>query len=96
MPRITRPEVDAIIAREGASREAAIPLLNAVLARYGYLPDGPNTGDREYMSAFYRYTKFRPPYRKPAGDVLGPGATSKPWSIRRSTTSSTESAPSTS
>lgn len=37
---------------------------------YGYLPDGPNTGDREYMSAFYRYTKFRPPYRKPAGDVL--------------------------
>ena len=22
------------------------------------------------MSAFYRYTEFRPPYRKPAGDVL--------------------------
>ncbi|NLX96524.1 MAG: hypothetical protein GXY83_10145 [Rhodopirellula sp.] len=38
--------------------------------RYGYLTDGPNTGDREYMSAFYRYTKFRPPYKKPAGDVL--------------------------
>lgn len=37
---------------------------------HGYLTDGPNTGDREYMSAHYRYTKFRPPFRKPAGDVL--------------------------
>lgn len=37
---------------------------------HGYLTDGPNTGDREYMSAFYRYTKFRPPLKKPAGDVL--------------------------
>lgn len=42
---------------------------------YGYLTDGPNTGDREYMSAFYRYTEFRPPYRKPAGDVLADKAT---------------------
>ena len=42
---------------------------------YGYLTDGPNTGDREYMSAFYRYTEFRPPYRKPAGDVLADRAT---------------------
>lgn len=38
--------------------------------RFGYLTDGANTGDPEYMSAFYRYTKFRPPYKKPAGDVL--------------------------
>jgi hypothetical protein len=37
---------------------------------YGYLTDGPNTGDGEYMSAHYRYSKFRPPYEKPAGDVL--------------------------
>ncbi|MBI5822280.1 MAG: hypothetical protein HZA88_25165 [Verrucomicrobia bacterium] len=37
---------------------------------HGYLTDGPNTGDREYMSSYYRYTKFRPPYKKPAGDVL--------------------------
>ena len=36
---------------------------------YGYLTDGPNTGDREYMSAHYRYSKFRPPYREPAGDA---------------------------
>jgi hypothetical protein len=36
---------------------------------FGYLPDGPNCGDREYMSSFYRYT-HRPDYRKPAGDVL--------------------------
>ncbi len=37
---------------------------------FGYVTDGPNTGDGEYMSSFYRYTQFRPPYRKPAGDVL--------------------------
>ncbi len=36
---------------------------------FGYLPDGPNCGDREYMSSFYRYTRH-PDYRKPAGDVL--------------------------
>ena len=36
---------------------------------YGYVPDGPNVGDSEFMSAFYRYTR-RPPYRKPGGDVL--------------------------
>jgi len=37
---------------------------------YGYVPDGPNCGDREYMSAYYRYTRFWPPYRRPAGDAL--------------------------
>lgn len=37
---------------------------------YGYITDGPNTGDREYMSSFYRYTKYRPPLARPAGDVL--------------------------
>lgn len=37
---------------------------------YGYVPDGPNCGDSEYMSAYYRYTRFWPPYRRPAGDVL--------------------------
>ena len=37
---------------------------------HGYITDGPNTGDREYMSAFYRYTRFRPPLMKPAGDVM--------------------------
>jgi len=43
----------------------------------GYITDGPNTGDREYMSAFYRYSaqprfnsKGLPPFKKPAGDVL--------------------------
>lgn len=42
---------------------------------YSYLTDAPNTGDREYMSSNYRYTEFRPPYRKPAGDVLADRAT---------------------
>jgi hypothetical protein len=37
---------------------------------FGYVPDAPNTGDREYMSSFYRYTEFWPPYREPAGDAL--------------------------
>ncbi len=37
---------------------------------YGYLTDGPNTGDGEYMSAHYRYSRYRAPYAKPAGDVL--------------------------
>jgi hypothetical protein len=37
---------------------------------HGYLTDSANTGDQEYMSSFYRYTRFRPPYAKPAGDVL--------------------------
>ncbi|MDP7277181.1 MAG: hypothetical protein QF363_17005 [Planctomycetaceae bacterium] len=37
---------------------------------HGYITDGANTGGREYMSSFYRYTKFRPPLRNPAGDVL--------------------------
>jgi len=47
----------------------AIPCGYANLS-HGYLTDGPNTGDHEYMSAHYRYTKFRPPFRRPAGDVL--------------------------
>ncbi len=37
---------------------------------HGYVTDSANTGDREYMSAFYRYTNFRPPFAKPAGDVV--------------------------
>jgi hypothetical protein len=37
---------------------------------HGYITDSENTGDQEYMSAHYRYTRFRPPLRKPAGDIL--------------------------
>ena len=37
---------------------------------HGYITDSGNTGGQEYMSAHYRYTKFRPPLQKPAGDVL--------------------------
>lgn len=37
---------------------------------HGYITDGANTGDREYMSSFYRYTRFRAPLKRPAGDVL--------------------------
>ena len=41
---------------------------------YGYVPDGPNCGDHEYMSAFYLYTTSRTAYRKPGGDVLARAA----------------------
>lgn len=37
---------------------------------YGYIPDAPNVGGREYMSAFHRYTRFFPPFAKPAGDEI--------------------------
>jgi len=39
---------------------------------YGYLTDGPNTNlvDGDYMTAHHRYSRFRPPYARPAGDVL--------------------------
>ena len=54
-------------------RDSPLPLAipcGYVNYSHGYITDGPNTGDREYTSAFYRYTKFRPPLAKPAGDVL--------------------------
>jgi hypothetical protein len=36
----------------------------------GYIPDSPNVGDHEYMSAFYLYTKYRPQYAKPGGSAM--------------------------
>ena len=55
--------------RAGSPLPLAIPC-GYVNVSHGYITDGPNTGDREYISAFYRYTKFRPPLKKPAGDVV--------------------------
>ncbi len=43
---------------------------NMAAGYVGYITDSANTGDREYMSAFYRYTRYVPPFRKPAGDVM--------------------------
>ncbi len=37
---------------------------------HGYIPDSENIGGQEYMSSHHRYTRFRPPLKKPAGDVL--------------------------
>ncbi|MBT4820770.1 MAG: hypothetical protein HON70_33995, partial [Lentisphaerae bacterium] len=59
----------------GRQIKAGSPLPLAIPCGYmndsfGYIPDGPNCGDREYMSAFYRYTRFQAPYRRPAGDAL--------------------------
>jgi hypothetical protein len=39
-------------------------------ASVAYVPDGPNNGDREYISSYYRYTTRMLPFRKPAGDRL--------------------------
>lgn len=43
----------------------------------GYIPDGPNVGDAEYMSSFHRYTaspdksiRPRPPYAIPGGSAM--------------------------
>lgn len=55
--------------RAGSSLPLTIPC-GYTNVSYGYLTDGPNTGDGEYQSAHYRYSKFRPPYAKPAGDVV--------------------------
>jgi hypothetical protein len=55
--------------RAGSPLPLALPCGYTNLS-YGYLTDGPNTGDTEYMSANYRYSKFRAPYAKPAGDVI--------------------------
>ncbi|MCE9527289.1 MAG: hypothetical protein K8R36_14680, partial [Planctomycetales bacterium] len=44
--------------------------INSAAGFIGYIPDSLNVGDREYMSAFYRYTRYLPQFRKPAGDVL--------------------------
>jgi hypothetical protein len=44
--------------------------VNQATGFIGYVPDSPNVGDREYMSAFHRYTRYLPPFRRPAGDVL--------------------------
>lgn len=35
-----------------------------------YVPDKPNNGDQDYISAYYRYTTSMLPYRNPAGDRL--------------------------
>lgn len=57
--------------REGSPLPISIPCGYTNLS-YGYLTDGANTnpGDGEYMSAHYRYSRFRAPYAKPAGDVI--------------------------
>jgi len=55
--------------RRGSPLPLAVPC-GYVNVSHGYITDGANTGDREYISAFYRYTRFRAPLAEPAGDVL--------------------------
>jgi len=54
-------------------RESVLPLTipcGYVNCSHSYITDAENTGDTEYISAYYRYTKFRAPLKIPAGDVL--------------------------
>jgi len=55
--------------RRGSSMPLTIPC-GYTNVSHGYITDAPNTGDPEYPSCFHRYTKFRPPLAKPAGDVV--------------------------
>jgi len=56
-----------------ARRECRLPLVipcGYTNVSHGYIPDAPNVGDREYMSSFHRYARSRPPFARPAGDVM--------------------------
>jgi len=56
-----------------ARRECKLPLVipcGYTNVSHGYIPDAPNVGDREYMSSFHRYARGRPPFARPAGDVM--------------------------
>jgi len=55
--------------RGGSPLPLAIPC-GYTNVSHGYITDAPNTGDPEYPSCFHRYTRFRPPLAKPAGDVV--------------------------
>lgn len=55
--------------RRGSPMPLTIPC-GYMNVSHGYITDSENTGDREYMSSHYRYTRFRPPLRKPAGDLV--------------------------
>lgn len=59
--------------RAGSELPLTIPC-GYMNVNHGYVPDSENVGDNEYMSAHYRYTKFRPPFRRPAGDALADAA----------------------
>lgn len=59
--------------RRASPLPVAIPCGYANVS-HGYIPDSSNVGDQEYMSSHHRYTRFRPPLKTPAGDVLAEAA----------------------
>ncbi len=56
--------------KQDASLPLVVPCAYMNDASIAYVPDGPNNGDTEYMSASYRYTTSLLPYKNPAGDLL--------------------------
>jgi len=55
--------------REGSPYALTIPAAYCNAAYPNYIGTSEDVGDREYMSAFFRHA-MKPPYRKPAGDVI--------------------------
>lgn len=55
--------------RSGSAFPLTIPC-GYMNLNHGYVPDSENVGDNEYMSSHHRYTKFRAPFQRPAGDAL--------------------------
>ena len=56
--------------REGSKLPLTIPVGYMNDEAVAYVPDGPNVGDNDYQSSYYRYTVSCLPYRKPGGDLL--------------------------
>ncbi len=56
--------------RAGSKLPLTIPVGYMNDEAMAYVPDGPNLGDNDYQSSYYRYTVSCLPYRKPAGDLL--------------------------
>jgi hypothetical protein len=57
------------LVRARAGLPLAIPC-GYMNANHGYFPDSKNVGDKEYMSSNHRYSRYRAPFCRPAGDVL--------------------------
>jgi hypothetical protein len=55
--------------REGSPYAFTIPAAYCNATYPNYIGTSEDVGDREYMSAFFRHA-MKPPYRKPAGDVI--------------------------
>lgn len=56
--------------KRGATTRLTLPCGYMHDTSIGYVPDSSNCNDRDFVSAFYRYTQTLLPYQHPAGDLL--------------------------